>query len=127
MKNFSELGVAPQFIKALTDKKILVPTEIQEKSIPYLLSIGSDFIGQAPTGTGKTAAFGLPLLNFVNHKVPKIQALILCPTRELGQQIAKQLFHYILLNILKRYLLSPFMVGKILSCRPVDYDAPHTF
>ena len=94
MKNFSELGVAPQFIKALTDKKILVPTEIQEKSIPYLLSIGSDFIGQAPTGTGKTAAFGLPLLNFVNHKVPKIQALILCPTRELGQQIAKQLFHY---------------------------------
>lgn len=94
MKNFSELGVAPQFIKALTDKKILVPTEIQEKSIPYLLTIGSDFIGQAPTGTGKTAAFGLPLLNFVNHKIPKIQALILCPTRELGQQIAKQLFHY---------------------------------
>ncbi len=94
MKTFADLGIAPQFIKALTDKKIITPTEIQEKSIPYLISIGNDFVGQAPTGTGKTAAFGLPILNFINHKIPKIQALILCPTRELGQQIAKQIFHY---------------------------------
>ncbi len=61
---------------------------------PFLLEKGSDFIGQAQTGTGKTAAFGLPLLMQVNPKSEKVQALILSPTRELGQQIAKQLFKF---------------------------------
>lgn len=94
MKSFKELGVKDFFVKALDDLKINKPTEIQEKSIPYLLDQGTDFIGQAQTGTGKTAAFGLPLLQRIEVKEDKIQALVLAPTRELGQQIAKQLFKF---------------------------------
>ncbi len=92
--SFKKLGVSNEFIKALSENDIVTPTEIQEKSIPFLLTKGSDFIGQAQTGTGKTAAFGLPLLHKVDPKSRNVQALILCPTRELGQQIAKQLFRF---------------------------------
>ena len=67
------------------------PSEIQAAAIPTLLGGDTDFIGLAQTGTGKTAAFGLPLIELVNADVPKTQALILAPTRELGQQIAEQL------------------------------------
>ncbi len=94
MKTFADLGISESLIKGLTELKILTPTEIQEKTIPFLLEKGSDFIGQAQTGTGKTAAFGLPLLMKVNPKKDTVQALILSPTRELGQQIAKQLFRF---------------------------------
>jgi len=91
---FSELGVKNELVKALKEKKITVPTEIQEKSIPFLINEGSDFIGQAQTGTGKTAAYGLPLLHKVNPKNNAIQALILAPTRELVIQIKKELFKF---------------------------------
>lgn len=91
---FKELGVSEAFIKALTENNIKEPTEIQKKAIPFLLTKGSDFIGQAQTGTGKTAAFGLPLLHRIDPKINKVQALILSPTRELCQQIAKQLFRF---------------------------------
>lgn len=91
---FKELGVKEHFIQALNELKIAQPTEIQEKAIPYLLDQGTDFIGQAQTGTGKTAAFGLPLLHRVDPDEGKIQALVLAPTRELGQQISKQLFKF---------------------------------
>lgn len=94
MATFKELGVSADYIKALKENNIEVPTEIQEKAIPFLLSVGTDFIGQAQTGTGKTAAFGLPLLHRVDSRKPHVQALILAPTRELGQQIAKQLFRF---------------------------------
>lgn len=94
MKTFADLGISKELIKGLTENKITTPTEIQEKAIPFLLKTGTDFIGQAQTGTGKTAAFGLPLLQKINPKNEKVQALILCPTRELGQQIAKQLFYF---------------------------------
>lgn len=94
MNTFAELGVAESFIKALSENSIFEPTEIQLKVIPILLSKETDLIAQAQTGTGKTAAFGLPLLQKVNPANSKIQALILTPTRELGQQIAKQLFRY---------------------------------
>ncbi|MFD1630645.1 DEAD/DEAH box helicase [Pseudopedobacter beijingensis] len=94
MATFKELGVSAQFLKALEENQINTPTEIQQQAIPFLLENGTDFIGQAQTGTGKTAAFGLPLLQKVNPDNPVIQALILCPTRELGQQIAKQLFRF---------------------------------
>ncbi len=94
MTTFLELGISKKYIKALTENNIIEPTEIQVKTIPYLLSEGKDFVGQAQTGTGKTAAFGLPLLSYVNPKSNKTQALVLAPTRELGQQIAKQLFRY---------------------------------
>src|SRR5690606_952053 len=66
-------------------------SEIQEKSIPILISGKTDFLGLAQTGTGKTAAFGLPLLALLDHNLRKTQALVLAPTRELGQQIAQQL------------------------------------
>lgn len=94
LTTFKELGISEQFIKALTENKITEPTEIQKKAIPFLLKNNSDFIGQAQTGTGKTAAFGLPLLEKVDGNDNNVQALILAPTRELCQQIAKQLFKF---------------------------------
>lgn len=94
MTTFKELGISAGYIKALEENNIVVPTEIQQKAIPFLLSKGTDFIGQAQTGTGKTAAFGLPLLHRVDPNLPHVQALVLAPTRELGQQIAKQLFRF---------------------------------
>ncbi|WP_099171810.1 DEAD/DEAH box helicase, partial [Flavobacterium psychrophilum] len=86
-KQFANLGIAEPILKALLDLKITVPTEIQQKSVPVLLSSQDDFIGLAKTGTGKTAAFGLPLLQLINVNNAKIQAVILVPTRELGNQI----------------------------------------
>jgi ATP-dependent RNA helicase DeaD len=94
LKTFSDLGISRNFIKALEEINIITPTEIQEKAIPFLIENGTDFIGQAQTGTGKTAAFGLPILQAINPDKPNVQALILSPTRELGQQIAKQLFKF---------------------------------
>jgi ATP-dependent RNA helicase DeaD len=94
LKNFEELGVAKKFVQGLNDMNIVNPTEIQEKVIPILLSASTDLVGQAQTGTGKTAAYGLPLLHKVDAGLNKVQGLVLCPTRELGQQIAKQLFKY---------------------------------
>lgn len=95
LKNFQELGIDEQFIKALTENNIQTPTEIQQKAIPFLLGAeGKDFIGQAQTGTGKTAAYGLPILQQINPDLKQIQALIISPTRELTQQIAKQLFRF---------------------------------
>lgn len=93
-KTFSELGVQKVFVKGLNELEIKHPTAIQEQAIPFLLEEGTDFIGQAQTGTGKTVAFGLPILHKINSKSSEVQALILCPTRELGKQIAKQLFRF---------------------------------
>lgn len=92
MKNFKELGATPDFIKAMKEMGVNKPTEIQERSIPKLLENQIDFIGKAQTGTGKTIAFGLPLLQKINPSKNEIQALVLAPTRELAQQIKKQLF-----------------------------------
>jgi len=94
LKTFSDLGISSPFIKALEEMNITDPTEIQIKAIPFLIEKGTDFIGQAQTGTGKTAAFGLPILQAINPDKPNVQALILSPTRELGLQIAKQLFKF---------------------------------
>lgn len=94
MSTFLELGVRKEYIQALKDLGIKTPTEIQEKTISVLLNSKTDFIGLAQTGTGKTAAFGLPILHNINSKSPVIQALILAPTRELVQQIKKQLFKF---------------------------------
>ena len=94
MSTFTHLGVKKEFVKSLKELKITTPTEIQEKAIPILLKSKTDFIGLAQTGTGKTAAFGLPVLQKIDAKKPVIQALILSPTRELVQQIKKQLFEF---------------------------------
>ena len=90
--NFKELGIKKEFVQALTELNIETPSEIQQKVIPFLLNNDRDLIGKAQTGTGKTLAFGLPLLHRINPEKNKIQAIILSPTRELGKQIAKQLF-----------------------------------
>ncbi len=92
MDTFKQLGVSENLIKALEENKIINPTEIQKLVIPYLLKNNTDFIGQAQTGTGKTVAFGIPLLQRLNPKIQDIQVLVLSPTRELCQQIAKQIF-----------------------------------
>lgn len=94
MTTFQALGISSAYIKALKENNIVTPSEIQRKAIPFLLKEGTDFVGQAQTGTGKTAAFGLPLLHKVDPENKNVQALILSPTRELGQQIAKQLFRF---------------------------------
>jgi len=84
---FSDLGISAPILKSLDNLKIKNPTEIQEKSIPVLLNKMDDFVGLAKTGTGKTAAFGLPLLQLIDLDKNNIQAVILVPTRELGHQI----------------------------------------
>ena len=86
-KQFLDLGISEVLVKALTDINIEIPTEIQTKSIPLILNENNDFVGLAKTGTGKTAAFGLPLLQLVDFNSTAIQVVILVPTRELGQQI----------------------------------------
>ncbi len=86
-KNFSDLGISAPVVKAISELQIEVPTEIQQKVIPLLLANTTDLVGLAKTGTGKTAAFGLPLLQLIDTSSTKVQAVILVPTRELGHQI----------------------------------------
>ncbi len=86
-KYFIDLGISEEIVKALTDINFEIPTEIQSKAIPLILNETHDFVGLAKTGTGKTAAFGLPLLQLIDAKSNVIQVLVLVPTRELGQQI----------------------------------------
>jgi ATP-dependent RNA helicase DeaD len=94
MPSFIELGVDKDYLKGLQELGIKIPTEIQIKTIPVLLGSKTDFIGQAQTGTGKTAAFGIPILQGIDASSHVIQVLILSPTRELVQQIKKQLFKF---------------------------------
>ena len=94
MKTFEELGVSPEIRKAIEEMGYENPMPVQEEVIPYLLGNGNDVVALAQTGTGKTAAFGLPLIQkiVVKNRVP--QALVLCPTRELCLQIAGDLNDY---------------------------------
>lgn len=94
MSTFKDLGVGKDFIASLKELNITTPTEIQEKTIPILLKETTDLVGLAQTGTGKTAAFGLPILHHIDLSNDAVQALILSPTRELVQQIKKQLFKF---------------------------------
>ncbi len=91
---FSELGINDQIQQSLADLQISVPTDIQQKSIPVLLNQKDDVVAMAKTGTGKTAAFGLPLLQLIDTENTSIQAIILAPTRELGQQIHANLVSF---------------------------------
>ena len=90
-KSFSYLGINTLLQQSLTDLQISIPTDIQEKAIPVVLNQKEDLVAIAKTGTGKTAAFGLPLLQLINTELDQVQALILTPTRELGQQIQTNL------------------------------------
>jgi ATP-dependent RNA helicase DeaD len=92
MALFEELGLQENLLKAIGDLGFTQPTPIQEKAIPVLLSGTKDLIGLAQTGTGKTAAFGLPLLQLIEGERKKYpQALIICPTRELCMQIVNEM------------------------------------
>lgn len=84
---FQELPLRESLLKAITERGYVEPTEIQELAIPPLATTDTDFVGQAQTGTGKTAAFVLPLLNKIDPATRDVQALILTPTRELANQI----------------------------------------
>ena len=88
---FADLGLSAQTIKAIERKGFTQPTGIQATCIPLLLKDRVDVIGQAQTGTGKTAAFGLPILELVEERMNAVQALILAPTRELALQNAEEI------------------------------------
>ena len=90
-QQFSSLGINAALQSALADLQITDPTDIQSKVIPVILNQTDDIVAIAKTGTGKTAAFGLPILQLIDSNKSHIQAVILAPTRELGQQIFKNL------------------------------------
>jgi len=94
MLTFKETGIREELLKAVEEMGFEQPTPIQEKTIPALLHAGGDMIALAQTGTGKTAAFGLPLIHLANMESKKVEALVLCPTRELCIQITKDLDNY---------------------------------
>ena len=88
VQSFAELGLSQPLVQALADVGYETPTPIQAQTIPLLLA-GGDVIGQAQTGTGKTAAFALPILQQLDLAVTAPQALVLTPTRELAIQVAE--------------------------------------
>ncbi|HEV2855557.1 MAG TPA: DEAD/DEAH box helicase [Thermoanaerobaculia bacterium] len=90
---FASLGLSEPILKALGEVGYEAPTPIQERTIPTMLA-GQDLIGQAQTGTGKTAAFALPILEKIDLAVPEVQALVLAPTRELAIQVAEAIHTY---------------------------------
>jgi ATP-dependent RNA helicase DeaD len=95
---FAEIGINEQLVKSVTELGYTHATEIQERAIPVLISGTKDFIGLAQTGTGKTAAFGLPLLQLIKTANKYPQALVVCPTRELCMQIVNEL------NLFKKHV-----------------------
>jgi len=91
---FKALGIPENMIRGLEELGIITPTQVQAKVIPFLIKEGGDLVAQAQTGTGKTAAFGLPLLTKMDTRTREIQGLVIAPTRELAKQIGKQLFRF---------------------------------
>ena len=94
MKNFSDIKLNENIAKSLDELGFILPTPIQSKTIPLLLDTKQDLIGAAQTGTGKTAAFGIPSIHLTDISDKSVQTLILCPTRELCIQITKDLKKY---------------------------------
>lgn len=94
MNLFTESNLSPEIQKAIGELGYESPTEIQKQTIPFILSDDRDLIALAQTGTGKTAAFSLPILDMIDDKSRKIQLLVLCPTRELCLQITKDIKNY---------------------------------
>ncbi|HOE39447.1 MAG TPA: DEAD/DEAH box helicase [Bacteroidales bacterium] len=94
MQLFESYGLSKEIIKAIKELGYINPTPIQAKTIPHLLNSDRDLVGLAQTGTGKTAAFGLPILNQIDYQNKITQSIILSPTRELCVQIAKDMQNY---------------------------------
>jgi len=105
MMTFEGLGIDDRLIRATSELGYVNPTAIQEQAIPILLSGTKDFIGLAQTGTGKTAAFGLPLLHIIDAAAKHPQALVVCPTRELCLQIVKEI------ELFKKYMTGVSVVA----------------
>jgi ATP-dependent RNA helicase DeaD len=91
LENFARLGLSPDMIKALKNRGFEEPTPIQKKIIPLLLEDNRDLVGQAQTGTGKTAAFGIPILERLKPSSKNVEALVLVPTRELAIQVSEEI------------------------------------
>ncbi len=91
MKDFNSLNISHSILKSLKEKAIVTPTEIQSKTIPLLLKHNGDFAGRSATGTGKTFAYGIPLIERTELTKGKIQSVVLVPTRELSEQVGKEL------------------------------------
>lgn len=94
MELFRALGLSENVLAALEKKGFQKPSPIQERTIPTLLNTDKDVVGQAQTGTGKTAAFGLPLIERLDENIRSVQALILCPTRELAVQVSDEIISF---------------------------------
>ncbi len=94
MSTFQELGLKPELLKIIEEMGFVHPTPIQDKIIPVILDSKKDLIGLAQTGTGKTAAFGLPIIHLSDEKSKQVQSLILCPTRAFCLQVAYYLKTY---------------------------------
>ena len=94
MNTFQSLGLNEALLQAIEDMGFETPSEVQEKTIPLLLENETDVVSLAQTGTGKTAAFGFPMLQKIDDKSRKTQGLILSPTRELCLQITQELKNY---------------------------------
>ena len=108
--NFSDINLNESIQKSLVDLNFINPTPIQIKAIPFLLESSQDLISLAQTGTGKTAAFGLPIINNINTKKKNTQSIILCPTRELCLQITKDLKLYS--KYIKELRITPIYGGS---------------
>ena len=91
MQLFDNLGLSKEALKVVREKGFEIPSPIQEKTIPFIISNEKDLVAQAQTGTGKTAAFGLPILEIIKEKYGKVQVLVLTPTRELAIQVAEEI------------------------------------
>jgi ATP-dependent RNA helicase DeaD len=109
LEGFRALGLSEEALKAIRFKGFEEPTPIQEKVIPMLLQGDKDIVGQAQTGTGKTAAFGLPILAKIDASAKSVKALILTPTRELTIQVAEELASY---NTNKKIKIAPIYGGQ---------------
>ncbi|MDA1060400.1 MAG: DEAD/DEAH box helicase, partial [bacterium] len=95
MITFKDLGLNPMILQALAEIGFETPTPIQSKTIPHLINSEKDLIALAQTGTGKTAAFTLPIIEKLDDNVNFVQSLILCPTRELAIQITNDIQKFI--------------------------------
>lgn len=88
---FASFGLSPETLKSLIQMGFTAPTPIQQETLPILIGQQTDFLGLASTGTGKTGAFGIPLVERIDAKKKKVQGLVLCPTRELALQVSEQI------------------------------------
>jgi ATP-dependent RNA helicase DeaD len=93
-ETFQDMGLSKPVFDAISDLGYVSPTPIQQQAIPVLLTGTKDFVGLAQTGTGKTAAFGLPLLSLIDTSNKQVQGLVICPTRELCIQITNDFKAY---------------------------------